>query len=181
MINLKVNFSVYRLDDIKIKNTTIKAGRICSGCFKEAYHLLNYINTHMTKDLKYIKKQYFLTGENPPEPESLDHIIVFGECAINSTKNRAFRNVRTSSNRNYMEDVKGKIRKDYKSQKTPKIKVKTNKNIIEIPGCPPNLYESIFSIQKYYGKSKTPNLSFYNNLIKTYYEQNSKPKVKPGD
>ncbi|NVM16072.1 MAG: DUF362 domain-containing protein [Candidatus Lokiarchaeota archaeon] len=180
-INLKVNFSVYRLDDIDVKNTTIKAGRICSGCFKEVYRLLNYMNTHMTKDLKYIKKQYFLTGENPPEPESLEHIIVFGECAICSTKNRAFRNVRISSDRNYIEDVKGKIKKDYKSQKTPKVKEKINKNIIEIPGCPPNLYESLFSIHKYYGKSQTPNLSFYKNLIKTYYEQASKSNKSTGD
>ncbi len=174
----EVNFSVYRLDDINIKNTTIKAGQICSGCFKEAYHLLNYIKTHMTKDLKYIKRQYFLIGENPPEPESLDHIIVFGECAINSSKNREFRTIRTSSDKNYIETVKGKIRKDHKSQKVPKVKEKTNKQVVEIPGCPPNLYESLNSILKYYGKSQAPNLSFYNNLLKTYYQQASSKKPK---
>jgi len=180
-INLRVNFSIYKLDDINIKNTAIKAGRICSGCFKEAYHLLNFINTHMTKDLKYIKNQHFLTGENPPEPETLENIIVFGDCAIESTKNREFRCIRTSSDINYLESVKGKIKKDYKSQKIPKVKEKTNKSIIEIPGCPPNLYKSIISLQKYYGKSLTPNLTFYNNLIKTYYEQTSKPKINTGD
>jgi Ni,Fe-hydrogenase I small subunit len=63
----------------------------------------------------------------------------------------------------------------------PKVKEKTNKNIIEIPGCPPNLYESLNLIHKYYGKSQTPNLSFYNNLIKTYYEQATKPKIKTGN
>ncbi|GAH09801.1 unnamed protein product, partial [marine sediment metagenome] len=47
---LEAKLSVYRLDDINIKNTTINAGRLCSGCFKEAYHLLNFIKTHMTKD-----------------------------------------------------------------------------------------------------------------------------------
>ncbi len=177
---LEVKFSVYKLDDINIKNTTIKAGRICSGCFKEAYHLLNYIKTHMTKDLKYIKKQYFLIGENPPEPESesLNHIIVFGECAINSTKNREFRTIRTSSDKNYIETIKGKIGKDSKSQKLTKVKEKTNKNVIEIPGCPPNLFESLNSILKYYGKSQTPNLSFYNNLLKTYYQLASSKKPK---
>jgi len=180
---LEVKFSVYRLDDINIKNTTIKAGRICSGCFKEAYHLLNYIKTHMTKDLKYIKKQYFVTGENPPEPESesLDHIIVFGDCAINSSKNREFRTIRTSSYKNYIETIKGKIgkdQKDQKSQKVPKVKEKTNKNVIEIPGCPPNLFESLNSILKYYGKSQAPNLSFYNDLLKTYYQQASSKKPK---
>jgi uncharacterized protein (DUF362 family) len=175
---LEVKFSAYRLDDIIIKNTTIKAGRICSGCFKEAYHLLNYVKTHMTKDLKYIKKQYFLTGENPPEPESLDHIIVFGECAINSTKNREFRTIRTSSDKNYVETIKGKIGKEIKSQKAPKVKEKTNKQVIEIPGCPPNLFESLNSILKYYGKSQAPNLSFYNNLLKSYYQQASSKKLK---
>jgi uncharacterized protein (DUF362 family) len=180
-IKLKVKFSVYKLDDINIKNTTIKAGRICSGCFKEAYHLLNNKKTKMTKDLKYIKKQCFLTGENPPEPESLDNIIVFGDCAINSTNNREFRSVRTSKERNFLESVKGKIKKDDKSQKTPKVKVKVNKNIIEISGCPPNLYKSMFSIQEYYGKSLTPNLTYYNNLIETFFEQSSKPNKNSGD
>ncbi|MHA1460314.1 MAG: DUF362 domain-containing protein [Promethearchaeota archaeon] len=175
---LEVKFSAYRLDDIIIKNTTIKAGRICSGCFKEAYHLLNCVKTHMTKDLKYIKRQYFLTGENPPEPESLDHIIVFGECAINSTKNREFRTIRTSSDKNYVETIKGKMGKESKSQKVPKVKEKTNKQVIEIPGCPPNLFESLNSILKYYGKSQAPNLSFYNNLLKSYYQQASSKKLK---
>jgi len=175
---LEVKFSAYRLDDIIIKNTTLKAGRICSGCFKEAYHLLNYVKTHMTKDLKYIKRQYFLTGENPPEPESLDHIIVFGECAINSTKNREFRTIRTSSDKNYVETIKGKMGKESKSQKAQKVKEKTNKQVIEIPGCPPNLFESLNSILKYYGKSQAPNLSFYNNLLKSYYQQASSKKLK---
>ena len=180
-INLEVKFSTYKLEDINIKNTTIKAGRICSGCFKEAYNLLNFVKTYMTKDLKYIRNQCFLAGENPPEPKSLDNIIVFGECAINSTKNHEFRKIRTTTDRNYVENVKGKIKKNYKSQKITKVKKKTNKRIIEIPGCPPNLYESLYSIQKYYKKSQTPNLSFYNNLIKTFYEKASNPKMKAGD
>lgn len=179
--NLKVKFCTNNLEDINIKNTTVKAGRICSGCFKEAYILLNFINTHMTKDLKYIKSQFFLTGENPPEPESLDHTIVFGDCAIDTTKNHEFRKIRTTIDRNYVENVKGKLKKDYKSKKITKVKEKTNKCIIEIPGCPPNLYDSLYSIQKYYKKSQTPNLSFYINLIKTFYEKASKPKMKTGD
>jgi Ni,Fe-hydrogenase I small subunit len=119
-----------------------------------------------------------LTGENPPEPESLDHIIVFGDCAIKSTKNGEFRTIRTPSDKNYIETIKGKIGKDQKSQKVTKVKEKTNKQVIEIPGCPPNLFESLNSILKYYGKSQAPNLSFYNNLIKTYYQQESSKKPK---
>jgi len=135
----------------------------------------------MTKDLKYIKNQIFMMGENPPEPKTLEHIIVFGDCAINSTKNHEFRKIRTTTDRNYIENAKGKLKKDYKSQKTTKVKEKTNKRIIEIPGCPPNLYDSLYSIQKYYKKSQTPNLSFYIKLIKTYYEKASKPKMMTGD
>ncbi|GAH91263.1 unnamed protein product, partial [marine sediment metagenome] len=92
------------------------------GCFKEGYHLLNFLKTHMTKDLKYIRGLFFLTGENPPEPKTLDHIIVFGDCAIKSTKNHEFRKTQTTTDRNYLEDVKEKIKKDYKSQKTTKVK-----------------------------------------------------------
>ncbi|MFX0074365.1 MAG: DUF362 domain-containing protein [Candidatus Hermodarchaeota archaeon] len=180
-VKISAKLSTDRLDDITIKNTIIKAGRICSGCYKEAYHLLNYIKTHMTKDLKYVKKQHFLTGENPPEPESLENTIIFGDCAINSSKNREFRKIRTSRTKDYVESVKEKIKKDYKSQKPPKVKEKINKNIIEIPGCPPNLYKSINTVQKYYGKAQTPNLSFYNNLIKTYYEISSKTKGNTGN
>ena len=135
----------------------------------------------MTKDLKYIKNQCFLTGENPPEPESLDHTIIFGDCAIDTTKNHEFRKIRTTTDKNYVENVKEKIKKDYKSQKTLKVKEKINKNIIEIPGCPPNLFESLNSILKYYGKSQSPNLSFHNNLIRTYYEKASKSKMNTGD
>ena len=180
-INLKVKLSTDKLEDINIKNTTVKAGRTCSGCFREGYYLLNFIKTHMTKDLKYIKNQCFLTGEDPPEPESLDNTIVFGDCAINTTKNHEFRKIRTKADRNYVEDIKGKIKKDYKSQKTTKVKEKTNKRIIEIPGCPPNLFEGLYSIQKYYGKSQTPNLTFFNNLIRTFYIMASKPKMETGD
>jgi uncharacterized protein (DUF362 family) len=180
-IKLKVKLSAYKLNDINIKNTTIKAGRICSGCFKEAYYLLNTIKTQMTKDLKYIKKQCFLVGENPPEPEYLDNILVFGDCAIKSTSNKEFRSIQTAKDRNYLENIKGKIKKDDKPQKIPKVKVKINKNIIEIPGCPPNIYESMLSIQKYYGKALTPNLFYYNNLIEIFYEQASKPKINLGD
>jgi len=46
-----VNFSVKKLNEITINNTYLQTGRICSGCFKEAYHLLNFMKTHMTKDL----------------------------------------------------------------------------------------------------------------------------------
>ena len=180
-INLNVKFTVDKLDDISIKNTAINAGRICSGCYREAYYLLNSFKTHMTKDLKYIKRQQFLVGENPPEPNPSDQIIIFGDCAIESTKNQGFRTIRTSSDRNYIESVKERMKKDYKASKRQKIKERKNKAILELPGCPPDLNLSLLSIQRYYGKSQTPFLSFYAELMKTYYKPPSKSTTYSGE
>ncbi|GAG48541.1 unnamed protein product, partial [marine sediment metagenome] len=68
---LNVNFSADKLNEITINNTYLQTGRICSGCFREAYYLLNFMKTHMTKDLKYIRKQTMLIGENPLEPDNV--------------------------------------------------------------------------------------------------------------
>ena len=135
----------------------------------------------MTKDLKYIKRQQFLVGENPPEPNPSDQIIIFGDCAIESTKNRGFRIIRTSSDRNYIESVKERMKKDYKASKRQKIKERKNKAILELPGCPPDLNLSLLSIQRYYGKSQTPFLSFYAELMKTYYKPPSKSTTYSGE
>jgi hypothetical protein len=174
--NLDVKFPVKKLEDIKLNNTSIKTGRTCSGCFREAYNLLNFMKTHMTKDLKYIINQNFLAGLNPPEPESLDNVIVFGDCAIDSTKDREFRKIQKKSIIDYVNIVRGKLIKDFKSKNPPKTKEKTNKRILELPGCPPDLYETLNSLQKYYKKPQIPNLTFMNNLIKTYYGLEQKKK-----
>ena len=177
-IRLKVDFCLSKLEDINFKNTYVKSGRTCSGCFKEAYHLLNLMKTHMTKDLKYIKKQSFLIGEKPPKPESLENIILFGDCAIESTENRDFRKNIITNTKDYFEPAKKKLKKDYKPQDKTKIKEKLNKKIVELPGCPPNRFDCLNSLVNYYGKSQVPNLYFFNNLIKTYYNQDTDKKTK---
>ncbi|MBA7539163.1 hypothetical protein ES705_31442 [subsurface metagenome] len=177
-IKLTVDFCVSKLEDINLKNTYMKAGRICSGCFKEAYHLLNLMKTHMTKDLKYIIKQSFLVGEKPPKPESLENIILFGDCAIESTENREFRKTIITNNKDYVEIAKKKLKKDYKAQDKTKVKERVNKKIVELPGCPPSRFDCLNSLISFYGKGQVPNLFFFNNLIKTYYNQETDKKTK---
>ncbi len=177
-IKLTVDFCVNKLEDINFKNTYVKAGRVCSGCFKEAYHLLNLMKTHMTKDLKYIIKQSFLVGEKPPKPESLENIILFGDCAIESTEDREFRKIIITNSKDYLETAKKKLKKDSKAQDKPKIKEKVNKKIVELPGCPPSRIDCLNSLISYYGKSQVPNLFFFNNLIKTFYNQETDKKTK---
>ncbi|MHA1235138.1 MAG: DUF362 domain-containing protein [Promethearchaeota archaeon] len=145
---LVVNFSVDKLNEITINNTYLQTGRFCSGCFKEAYYLLNFMKTHMTKDLKYIRTQSMLIGENPLEPDSLENIIVFGDCAIKTTKNRDFRHIQVPKKDNTTKTVRDKVKKENSSQKTPVIKEKLNKSIVELPGCPPDMHMSLKAILK---------------------------------
>jgi uncharacterized protein (DUF362 family) len=175
---LIVNFSVNKLEEITITNTYLQTGRICSGCFKEAYYLLNFMKTHMTKDLKYIRKQSMLIGENPNEPDTLENIIVFGDCALRSTKNRDFRYIKMQKKDNIIKTVGDKVKKDTSSQNDPIIKKKENKSIIELPGCPPDFHTCLNAILKYYGKKQAPNLSFYNALLNQVFNKESKKPIK---
>jgi uncharacterized protein (DUF362 family) len=178
---LIVDFAVHKLDDIMINNTYLQTGRICSGCFKEAYNLLNFMKTHMTKDLKYIRKQSMLIGENPLEPDTVENIIVFGDCALKTTKNREFRCIRVLKKDNIVKTIGDKIKKEKFSQKNPIVKEKVNKSIIELPGCPPDMHMSLTAILKYYGKTQAPNLSFYNALLnQIIIKESEKPIKKKG-
>jgi len=177
---LIVNFSVNKLNEITINNTYLQTGRICSGCFKEAYHLLNFMKTHMTKDVKYIRKQSILIGENPAEPETVENIIVFGDCAVKTTKNCDFRYIQVLKKENVIKTVGDKVKKEKSSQKKPIVKKKVNKSIIELPGCPPDMHLSLKTILKYYGKSQAPNLSFYNVLNQFINKESKRPIKKKG-
>ncbi len=175
---LVVNFSVNELNEITINNTYLQTGRICSGCFKEAYYLLNFMKTHMTKDLKYIRKQSMLIGENPNEPDTVENIIVFGDCALKSTKNRDFRYIQVPKKDNIIKTVGDKVKKEKSSQKDLIIKKKVNKSIIELPGCPPDIHTSLNTILKYYGEKKAPSLSFYNALLNQVVHKESEKPIK---
>ena len=63
-------------------------------------------------------------------------------------------------------------------QNKKKIKFKTNKNILELPGCPPEITDCLNLIFKYYGKGNLPNLSLLNNFLKILIDPKSKEKLR---
>ncbi|MHA1670113.1 MAG: DUF362 domain-containing protein [Promethearchaeota archaeon] len=178
---VKITFCKKNLEDITLHNCSIKTGSMCSGCHYLAYHLLNTMKTYMTKDLKYITRQSILIGNNPPEPDSKKNIILCGNCAIKSTVNSSFRTIITSKESIPLSDkIKSIFNKEKKLSKKLKTMEKTNKQILNIPGCPPNLNSTIKLISNYYGKQQVPNLYLYNNLIETYISTNNKKVKKEG-
>ena len=175
---VNINYCEKNLEDITIHNCSVKTGSNCSGCYHIAYHLLNIMKTYMTKDLKYIAGQSVLIGKNPSEPDSKKNVILFGNCAIKSTKNSSFRTVITSKE---IIPITNKIKSIFGKEK-PNKKLKTieksNKQVLNLPGCPPNLYSSIKMISNYYGKQEIPNLYLYQNLIETYTSTNNKKRTR---
>ncbi len=159
-IKINIDECVTKLEDIKLRNFLINSGQICSGCFEKAYHLLNIMKTHMIKDLKYISpKNSFLIGENPQEPENLDNnIILFGDCAINSTKGLRFRK---------------KVKETKK-----KSKIKTNKRVLEIPGCPPDIFNSLDLLLNFYKKKNAPTLNLVEKISSYYFPKKSSEVLK---
>ena len=143
---LDIEECVAKLADINVKNVAVKQGQICSGCRENAYHMLNIMKTKMLKDLKYLSSHSFLIGENPLEPgDKQDHIILFGDCAINTTQDREFK----------------KVTKETKK----KIKVKWNKKVLELEGCPPNISSCIDKIIKHHKGKNIPSLNLYYKAI----------------
>ncbi len=150
-----------KLEDVHIQNLSLYTGEMCSGCFLKAYHLLNLIKSIMIKDLKYISNFSFLLGINPPEPQSKKDIILFGKCAINTTQNYDFHTLT-------------KKRKKKKKQKKAK-----NKNILELPGCPPDLNTCLTKIYDYFGKTQLPDLNLMLKVLKSskYFTHNKNLKI----
>jgi uncharacterized protein (DUF362 family) len=164
--NIKINVAlcISDLKDIKVRNFSLKSGQHCSGCFVQAYHLLNIMKTYMGKDLKYNVNNSFLIGDSPDEPTNIGNIILFGDCAINSTKNYNFRNIIIKSEKHTLPGVKDKLLRKNKSKKETKTKTKTNKNILELSGCPPDTFKNLEAILNYYGKKNVPNLNLLRQI-----------------
>jgi len=177
---VNINYCKKNLEDITIHNCRIKTGSICSGCYHTAYHLLNTMKTYMTKDLKYIAGQSVLIGENPPEPDIKKNVILLGNCAIKSTKNSSFRTIITSKESIPSSDKIKSIFNRKKPNKKLIIVEKKNKQILHLPGCPPNFISSIKLISDYYGKQQVPNLFLYHNLMETYALTDIKNVKKEG-
>jgi len=147
--NIKINIEncIYKLEDINLRNFSIKRGHLCSGCLEHAYHLLNFMKTNMIKDLKYLSNtNSLLIGDNPLKSEDIDNnVVIFGNCAIRSTKNHPLRK---------------------------------NKKVMELFGCPPNLFNSIELLLKMYNKADIPMLSLFEKLYKYYRPKNLTEKLE---
>jgi uncharacterized protein (DUF362 family) len=177
-IHTNIKECVSDLKNIQIRNFSINSGTICAGCFKQSYYLLNFMKTYMEKDLKYNVNNSFLIGKNPPEPNRMKNYFLFGDCVINTTKNYKFRTRIIESKKNLTIGAKNKILKDTKSKKKTKIKKKKSKNILELPGCPPNISQCLDLILKYFGKQSVPNLNLLTNINKIWMSGDIIDKLK---
>ena len=159
--NTKINIEncIYKLEDINLRNFSIKMGNFCSGCFEHAYHFLNFMKTNMVKDLKYLSyKNSFLIGDNPLKGENIDgNILLFGNCAIKSVKNTKGSNPKKSN------------------QKTS---AKSNNKVMKLFGCPPNIFNSIELLLKMYSKNDIPMLNLIEKLYSYYRPKNLKEKLE---
>ncbi|MFO7795502.1 MAG: DUF362 domain-containing protein [Promethearchaeati archaeon] len=156
----EINLCKTKLSNIRIQNIHPFTGSMCSGCFLKAYHLLNIFKSYLVKDLKYIRQNNLLVGVNPPDISPEDPIILFGDCAIETTRDYAFRKI----------TKKTLIRK--------KDKKVTNKHILELPGCPPNLWDCFYQIKDFFGKGDMPNLNYFISLYKKTGFLNSRKELK---
>ena len=177
-INLTINLCEMKLENINLKNIKVNSGQLCSGCYKQAYHLLNFMKTYMTKDLKYNPNNAFLIGNSPLEPERFKNILLFGDCAIKSTKNSNFRKLEKMSKKNTSKKKSTKKKHKSGSQKKEKIKIIANKNILELPGCPPDILNCFELLLQYYGKKNLPNLHFFENLLELVVKPKEKEKLR---
>ncbi len=124
--NVNIALCKSKLEDISVKNFRVNSGQYCSGCFELAYHLLNFMKTNMVKDLKYNPNNVLLVGQNPVAPENFGNILVFGDCAINTTKNSEFRTIIKESKKKKLK--KKRKRKRNRSQRKSR---KLNPNLIK--------------------------------------------------
>jgi len=160
-IEINIEKCVDKLEDIKLQNFSIKTGNLCSGCFKQAYHLLNLMKTNMTKDLKYLTpNNSFLIGDNPPDPNNIskDNIILFGDCAIYSTRKKEFKIIVKESKK--------------------KRRYKVNKKVLKLSGCPPDISKCIKLLINYYGKKDLPMLNIYSETVASYTPEKITKKLR---
>ncbi len=97
-------------------------GVMCSGCKKAAIELLLVLKTAMSKDQETIPNFSILFGKNPIEPEH-EYCLVFGDHAIETTKERKFREKRV------VKSVR--TERELELDRT-KLKIKFQKKIVEL-------------------------------------------------
>jgi len=163
-IKTNIHLCESNLEKIRMLNFEVKSGKYCSGCLQQAYHFLNLMKTYMVKDLKYNPDNSFLIGENPSEPGNLGNTILFGTCSINSTKNYKFRKIIINKKNKKKQKTKSKESKEKNYEKDALIKEKANEKILELPGCPPRIFECLELMINYFGKKNVPNLNLFNKI-----------------
>jgi coenzyme F420-reducing hydrogenase gamma subunit len=140
---------------------------LCSGCYEQAYHVLNFMKTIMTKDLVYIGKQTLLIGYTPKIPENYKNVLLFGNCAVKSTRKYDFRTLSiTKQKSKLLEPLKKIITRKKEKNPTRRIIKKQNRNILNLPGCPPDRKQIYTALLDYYTKKDAPNLHFYLESLK---------------
>ena len=53
-----------------------------------------------------------------------------------------------------------------------------HKKILELPGCPPDIFGSLELLLDYYGKKTSPNLKLIIEIIKTWRSKQTKEKLE---
>jgi len=208
------------LFDVFPQKTEISKGLICSGCKQHATELLLLLKTAMQKDQEVIPSFSFLLGKNPQEPKN-EYCMVFGDCAIQTTKDRKFRKkivqrlaiserdpdleraklkirlqkrlvdlrsheefinyeitedrikakaikklTRKIKRTEYINEYRLKIHEILSTYQQNRVKKNlqhqkfiSNKNILEIPGCPPFYFHFLKNVIKLFRKRWVPGLA----------------------
>ena len=134
------NFKKAQLLPTESELLSIHQGKCCLGCLASFKIFSDLMDMFLGKELKKYGGFTCLLGKNPEVSSYKRGIIVFGDCAILSTKDYAF-------------NTNKRIRRAYRIQ--------------EISGCPPinlNIFEKI-AINF---KDKIPAFEFINEIIKRW-------------
>ena len=215
-------------------------GRSCLLCENGLTQLLHLLKSFFIQDIENIEDFTVLIGEKPANPEKNSEIIIFGDCAIQSTSESEFRTIKIhkevrtdeeierenvkyhafirektiewenkketiskniknkiddpdklqkalndleNKDRKYHDNMKGKISKFDNNQKkkrkaelesAKKINIKSNKHILELKGCPPEGFENINELIRFFNKKWTPTLNLLKNVIAPFNEYSKK-------
>lgn len=219
------------INKIFTQSAKICKGKTCTICENGLIQFLYLLKSFFIKDIENIDEFAVLIGEKPANPGKKSGIIIFGDCAIQSTSKSDFRTIKTQKqirtdeeierettkyhadirektiewenkketisqnikqkiddpeklqkaldkledkDRKYQENMKGKIsifdekqkkKREKEKESAKKIKIKPNNHILELKGCPPDGFEYIKELIKFFNKKWTPTLALFKNVI----------------
>lgn len=224
-----------KLDEIYPEFVNLHLGTIHSGIERALYDFIHLFKTNLIKDKENLDPINIVVGLNPPEPDSKENIVVFGDSAIKTTLNYDFRIVEKRSEvtpeeelekeriqyqaelreevldwEAQMEQTKENIKDQFEDEekrqkaleslekehkqkqekldkkydkfvrkqkkkhekeleKAEKVKIKKNKDILEIKGNPPILYDYLQLIIDFFGDKNMPMLNLWKSVIDRSY------------